>query len=118
MTRIPEKQRHSIADWILSEGRKLADAKQFFDGLNDAFRRAGVPVERALFSLFVIHPQTAATGFEWRADRPTVEIMRGRSITASDAYLRSPIKRIHDGVDLLHAPLKGPRASRDVTRTP
>ncbi len=113
MTRIPEKQRHSIADWILSEGRNLADAKLFFDGLNEAFRRAGIPVDRALFSLLVIHPQAAATGFEWRADHPTIEIMRQRSVTTSDAYLRSPIKRIHDGVDLLHAPLKGPRASRE-----
>ena len=113
MTRIPTKQRHSIADWILSEGRNLADAKLFFDGLNDSFRRAGIPVERALFSLFVIHPQAAATGFEWRVDHPTVEIMRQRSIKVSEAYLRSPIKRIHDGVDLLHAPLRGPHGSRE-----
>jgi adenylate cyclase len=113
VTRIPKKQRHSIAEWVLSEGRNLADAKLFFDGLNGAFRRAGIPVDRALFSLLVIHPQAAATGFEWRADHPTIEIMRQRSITTSEAYLRSPIKRIHDGVDLLHAPLSGPRASRE-----
>jgi adenylate cyclase len=113
VTPIPKKQRHSIAEWVLSEGRNLADAKLFFDGLNGAFRRAGIPVDRALFSLLVIHPQAAATGFEWRADHPTIEIMRQRSITTSEAYLRSPIKRIHDGVDLLHAPLSGPRASRE-----
>jgi adenylate cyclase len=113
VTRIPKKQRHSIAEWVLSEGRNLADAKLFFDGLNGAFCRAGIPVDRALFSLLVIHPQAAATGFEWRADHPTIEIMRQRSITTSEAYLRSPIKRIHDGVDLLHAPLSGPRASRE-----
>lgn len=113
MIRIPKKQQHSIADWVLAEGRNLADAKAFFDGLNAAFRGAGIPVERALFSLLVIHPQHAATGFEWRADHPTVEILRGRSIQTTDAYLRSPIKRIHDGVDLLHAPLKGAHASRE-----
>lgn len=113
MTRIPKKQQHSIADWILSEGRNLADAKAFFDGLNAEFRRTGIPVERALFSLLVIHPQHAATGFEWRIDHPTVEILRQRTIRTTDAYLRSPIKRIHDGVDLLHAPLKGRRASRE-----
>ena len=113
MTRISKKQRHSIADWILAEGRNRADAKAFFDGLNESFRRAGVPVDRALFSLLVIHPQAAATGFEWRIDHPTIEIMRERSIRTTEAYLRSPIKRIHDGVDLLHAPLSGPRASRE-----
>lgn len=113
MTRISKKQQHSIANWILSEGRSLADAKAFFDGLNAAFRRAGIPVDRALFSLLVIHPQAAATGFEWRADHPTVEMLRERSVGGSEAYLRSPIKRVHDGIDLLHAPLKGPRASRE-----
>ncbi len=113
MARITKKQQNSIADWILAEGRRLADAKAFFDGLNAAFRKAGVPVDRALFSLLVIHPQAAATGFEWRVDRPTTEILRQRSITASDAYLQSPIKRIHDGADLLHARLAGPNASRE-----
>lgn len=91
----------------------MADAKAFFDGLNAAFRRAGVPVERALFSLLVIHPQAAATGFEWRVEQATVEILRERSVRNAEAYLRSPIKRIHDGADLLHARLTGPRASRE-----
>ena len=113
MARISKKQQHSIADWIQSEGRRLTDAKAFFDGLNAAFRRGGVPVDRALFSLLVIHPQAAATGFEWRVDQPTVEIMRERSIRTANVYLRSPIKRIHDGTDLLHARLTGAHASRE-----
>ncbi len=113
MTRFSKKQQHSIADWILAEGRNLADAKAFFDGLNEAFRRAGIPVDRAMFSLRVIHPQAAATGFEWRSEHATVEILRQRTVTSSEAYLRSPVKRLHEGVDLLHAPLKGPRASHE-----
>lgn len=113
MARIPKKQQHSIADWILAEGRHIADAKAFFDGLNASFRRAGIPVDRALFSLLVIHPQAAATGFEWHVEQPTIEVQRQRSIRSTDAYLRSPIKRIHDGADLLHAPLTGARASRE-----
>jgi len=91
----------------------LADARAFFDGLNAAFARAGVPVERAMFSLLVIHPQAAATGFEWRSDQPTLEMLRERSIAGSEAYLKSPIKRIHDGADLIHARLVGAHASRE-----
>ena len=113
MTRISKKQRHSIADWILEHGRNLVDAKAFFDGLNDSFRRAGIPVDRAMFSLMVIHPQIAASGFEWRGEQPTVEIPRERSIKNRDAYLLSPIKRIHDGTDLIRARLKGPDASHE-----
>ena len=97
----------------MAEGRHIADAKAFFDGLNASFRRAGIPVDRAMFSLLVIHPQAAATGFEWRVDQPTTEILRERSIRNTEAYLRSPIKRIHDGADLLRAPLAGARASRE-----
>jgi adenylate cyclase len=113
VARISKKQQHSIADWILAEGRHVADAKAFFDGLNASFRRAGIPVDRALFSLLVIHPQAAATGFEWHVEQPTIEVLRERSIRSTDAYLRSPIKRIHDGADLLHAPLTGAGASRE-----
>lgn len=113
MRRIPKKQQDSIADWILSEGRRLADARAFFDGLNAAFRRAGVPVERALFSLLVIHPQAAAAGFEWRLGQSTVEILRERSARGAEQYRRSPIKRIHDGTDLLHARLSGRGASHE-----
>jgi adenylate cyclase len=113
VTRISRKQQHSIADWILAEGRNLAEARVFFDGFNAALLRAGIPVERAMLSLMVIHPQTAAAGFEWRSDHPTVEILRERSARNSDAYLLSPIKRIHDGADLIRARLTGPDASRE-----
>jgi adenylate cyclase len=113
VARISRKQRHSIEGWILSEGRRLADAKAFLDGVMAEFRRAGIPVERALFSLLVIHPQAAATGFEWHLDQPTVEIMRERSIKSAAVYLQSPIKRIHDGTDFLHARLAGPRGSHE-----
>jgi adenylate cyclase len=113
VSRISKKQQHSIADWILAQGRNLADTKAFFDGLNEEFRRAGIPVDRAMFSLMMIHPQIAASGFEWRSERPTVELLRERSIQSREAYLLSPIKRIHDGIDLIRARLAGPRASRE-----
>jgi adenylate cyclase len=113
VSRISRKQKDSIADWILAEGRRVADAKVFFDGLNTAFRRSGIAVDRAMFSLRVIHPQIAASGFEWRVDRPTVEILRQRSVTVSDIYLQSPIKRIHDGLDLMHVRVAGPEGSRE-----
>jgi adenylate cyclase len=113
MVRSTKKQQDSIAAWILGEGRRLPDARAFFDGLNAAFRRAGVPVERALFSLVVIHPQAVAAGFEWRSDRPTIEILRDHTIQTSDAYLRSPIKRIHDGAESVRARLAGANASRE-----
>lgn len=113
MSRISRKQKDSIADWILAQGRGVADAKVFFDGLNAAFLRAGIPVDRAMFSLRVIHPQIAGTGFEWRADQPTVEIARQRTIMLSEAYLQSPIKRIHEGVDLMHVRVAGPEGSRE-----
>jgi adenylate cyclase len=113
MPRISKKQQDSIADWILDEGRRLAEPKAFFDGLNAALVRAGIPVERAMFSLRMIHPQAMAAGFEWRTDRPTVEILRGHAIEHSDAYLRSPVKRIHDGAETVRARLAGPDGSRE-----
>jgi len=91
----------------------VAEARVFFDGFNAALQRAGIPVERAMFSLMVIHPQTAAAGFEWHKDRPTTEVLRERSIKNREAYLLSPIKAIHDGADLIRARLTGAGASRE-----
>lgn len=113
MTRITQKQRDSIVGWILGEGRTARDLKTFFDGFNAALRGAGVPLDRAMFSLLTLHPQVAATGFEWRADRATIEILRDHSIQRSEAYLRSPIKRIHDGADFVRARLAGEGASHE-----
>ena len=111
MARISRKQQDSVAAWILNEGRRLADPKAFFDGLTAAFLRAGVPADRAMFSLRMIHPQAMAAGFEWHVDRPTTEILRDHTIQFSDAYLLSPVKRIHDGEDFVHARLSGSGAS-------
>ena len=111
MPRISKKQQDSVAAWILDGGRREADPKAFFDGLNAAFSRAGVPVERAMFSLRMIHPQAMAAGFVWHVDRPTTEMLRDHTIQYTDAYLLSPIKRIHDGADFVHARLSGSEAS-------
>lgn len=114
MGRIGKKQQDIVAAWILGEGRRAPDATKFFDGLNAAICRAGVPLDRAMFSLLVIHPQAVASGFEWLADRPTVEILRDINIQTTDQYRLSPIKRIHDGADEVRARLTGKNAAHDL----
>lgn len=109
-----KKQQDIVAAWILGEGRRHRDAKAFFDGLMAALRQAGVPLDRALFSLLTIHPQAAAAGFEWHADRPTVEILREHTIQQTDVYRLSPIKIIHDGADEVRARLVGENAAHDL----
>jgi len=114
MGQVGKRQQHIVAAWILGEGRRCQDAKAFFDGLNAAIRGAGVPLDRAMFSLLTIHPQVAASGFEWYADRPTIEILRAHNIQSTDQYLLSPIKRIHDGAEEVRARLTGKNAARDL----
>ncbi|MCW5772250.1 MAG: adenylate/guanylate cyclase domain-containing protein [Rhodospirillaceae bacterium] len=91
----------------------MADPKAFFDGFNAALCATGVPLDRAMFSLLALHPQVSASGFEWRHERGTIEILRSHSIQTTDAYLRSPIKRLHDGAASVRARLHGPDASHD-----
>jgi len=114
MGRIGKKQQDIVAAWISNEGRRLAEAAAFFDGLNAALARVGVVHHRAMFSLLTLHPQARASGFEWHDDRPTVEVLRSLNIQFTNQYLLSPIKRIHDGADEVRAPLVGPRAARDL----
>jgi adenylate cyclase len=105
--------RENVEEWILGEGRRRRDATSFMDGLMNALVGAGVPVDRALFSLLIIHPQARAAGFEWRRGQSTVEVLRGFAVQQSEAYLRSPIKRIHDGAGLVRARLSGTDASHE-----
>jgi adenylate cyclase len=103
----------SLRDWLLAEGRHLADPAGLIDTLAAQLMARGVPLARVLVSLRTVHPQIVASGFVWQPDRPTVEVPRTASIFTTGAYNLSPIKRIHDGATLLHDRLAGPDGSKD-----
>ncbi len=108
-----EKQSNGIAQWILDEGRFL-DSAQFMDQLCLRLVGDGVPIGRAMLSLVVIHPQIRSTGYRWLPEAGCETVGRGFEVSQTELYLKSPIKRIHDGVDFIHARLVGARAARDL----
>lgn len=108
-----KKVSRSLVDWILREGRLASSPTAFLDGVCGRLVKIGVPLERMLFSLRAIHPQIRATGLVWRRDQATTEMHRAHDIATSDAYLNSPVKRIHDGAEFIRARLVGPAAAHD-----
>lgn len=86
-----------LADWLIADGRMAADAEALVAGFADGMRRSGAPVDRLVVTMPVLHPQLRGFTLEWRSDRRHVlRTPRDRSITASPAYLRSPIHQIQD----------------------
>ncbi len=108
-----KKVRKKLVTWILQDGRLAPTPGKFLDGVFDGLVNMGVPLDRVLFSLRMIHPQIRTTGLVWRRDRATTENPRGHNVVTSDMYLRSPVKRIHDGADFIRARLAGAKAARE-----
>ena len=100
-----------LRDWLLNEGRHLGEPTGLIDTLVAQLMARGVPLARFMVSLRTVHPQIVASGLLWQTGRATVEVPRDAGIFTTGVYLQSPIKRVHDGANLLHARLTGPGAS-------
>lgn len=97
---------HALNEWLLGEGRRFDRTRRFFPAFMDQLLALGVPVRRVLLSLRTIHPQVVVTGYIWR-DGQVVVMDRGFDILDSDQYLKSPIKLVHDGAEMLRYRLTG-----------
>jgi adenylate cyclase len=96
----------SLTNWILAEGRFAAELAGFANALFARWRTEGFPVERASLSLMAIHPQIRASNLYWRPGEGASEVARSHEISGTEVYLRSPIKRIHDGEAFIRAGLE------------
>src|SRR5215470_9615325 len=88
-----------VADWLLQEGRDLADTRSVISGLGQQLSATGFPLLRLFLSVGTLHPQVATIGYQWRRGNSVAsETPREHGIDIQEVYLRSPIKLIHDGV--------------------
>jgi len=102
-----------IVDWLMGEGRFLPRSRDLIGGLCDRLVEAGVPVARVLVSIRTIHPQILTMGYQWRRGAETAERELGYDMMNDPAYLRSPVKVIHDGAGGLRRRLSDPSVAED-----
>jgi adenylate cyclase len=92
----------SIADWLLSEARQLADSRAVVSEFGKRLCAEGFPVFRLFVSLRTLHPQVLAIGLAWRRGaQEATEVPRAHNILESPQYLNSPIRLIFEGAPMV-----------------
>ena len=82
--------------WLLEEGRRIAELVDFVAAMARELAAGGLPLQRVYVAQRTLHPQVAALGYLWnRGDQTAQRIERDYALTASAAYLMSPMRRIY-----------------------
>ena len=99
---LPGWSLQALVTWILAEGRLIAQPTRLVEGLVQASRAAGAPIDRILIAIGTLHPQIAAWSLYWDAKTNRVELeRRERSIVKSDSYLGSPVQAVRERGDVV-----------------
>jgi len=78
----PEIRSHSVISWLLGEGRRITDPKDFLDALAARLRQCGVPVIRITTGVPILHPNLWSFGGLWELGKGTSERGMGETICA------------------------------------
>ena len=104
----------TVLTWLQLEANRLPDVGTVVCELSCRLAAAGVPLHRTSVVLRTLHPTIAAAIYIWRAGAVEVEtVPRTNSMVRSEAYNRSPIKRIADGDPGIRRRLADPACPRD-----
>ena len=86
-----------VIDWLVREGRLIADPAKLIAALSSRLVAAGAPLARFRLGLQAIHPQYRTMGFEWRRDTGQVtQAGRPHGIETTPDYIGSPIQELAD----------------------
>jgi adenylate cyclase len=103
----PEMIGGDAKNWLLQTAAQRLSAAELFDALCRHLADDGVPLFRASCGLIATHPQLFARNLQWSAGDGVREVTRPHGIEASEAYLNSPVARIHKGAAEVRCRLEG-----------
>lgn len=104
----------SLIARLATEGQNVSDPKALIREVAEALRELGVPVERCMVGLQVLHPQVRVVCWSWR--RGVDEVIEREfdySLEEQPIYLQSPIVELRQGTPLIRRRLVGPDAKLD-----
>ena len=104
----------SLIARLATEGQNVSDPKALIREVAEALRELGVPVERCMVGLQVLHPQVRVVSWSWR--RGVDEVIEREfdySLEEQPIYLQSPIVELRQGTPLIRRRLVGPDAKLD-----
>ncbi|MDX1376502.1 MAG: adenylate/guanylate cyclase domain-containing protein [Burkholderiales bacterium] len=83
-----------IVEWLLREGRLIADPIALIDALAERLIAAGAPVWRLRFGFSSVHPQIAMWGYVWVRGKGAEITRVGHGFQSSEAFIGSPAERL------------------------
>jgi adenylate cyclase len=83
-----------VIEWLLREGRLIADPLKLIEALADRLITAGAPVWRLRFGFSSVHPQIAMWGYVWVRGRGAEITQVGHGFESSEAFIGSPAQRL------------------------
>jgi len=83
-----------VIDWLLHEGRLIADPLALIDALAERLIAAGAPVWRLRFSFASVHPQVAMWAYVWVRGQGTSFERIGHGFQSTEAFIGSPAQRL------------------------
>ncbi len=85
-----------VRDWILKEGRLIADPLDFVNQLADRINNSGLQLDRIRIGFQTIHPQLDIWAYIWSSDTQKSEAWGGEhGIRATASYYGSPAEWVH-----------------------
>jgi adenylate cyclase len=104
----------SLIARLATEGQNVSDPKALIREVAEALRELGVPVERCMVGLQVLHPQVRVVSWSWRRGiDEVIEREFDYSLEEQPIYLKSPIVELRQGTPLIRRRLVGPDARLD-----
>ncbi|MEW9806584.1 adenylate/guanylate cyclase domain-containing protein [Mesorhizobium marinum] len=98
-----------INEWLVDQALGSPDIVTMFEGLCNRIHAIGVPLGRARLTWPTLHPLFQAETILWTRGKETEFEQFVHQETASEAWLRSPMKYMMDAnIDLLRRNLDGP----------
>lgn len=83
-----------VIEWLLREGRLIADPLKLIEALADRLIAAGAPVWRLRFGFSSVHPQIAMWGYIWVRGHGAELTQVGHGFESSEAFIGSPAQRL------------------------
>jgi adenylate cyclase len=86
-----------VSGWLMSEGRRIADAKAFLETFALRLNAAGVDVARMTTGVPILHPQLFSYSSLWERGRGVTERLYRADVSSDAVLANSPIRSAYDG---------------------
>lgn len=98
----------AVQRWLVHHEGKRTHLPDFLEALAARLSALGVPVFRVSLSLGDFHPEVVGRSYAWSRISGREEIDRRYTPKASDVYLLSPVRLVHEGADAVRQRLDDP----------